>query len=87
MSQVITIRVSQWYLVFLFTLFGFALSVKNARGTPTTTDGIVLVLVCTAVAFVWGWIVARVMCLPTRTSTTLGVSVDPSTRPEQGIDR
>lgn len=55
-----------WFLVFLTTLVGFALSLKNAPGMRTTEDAVLFVTGMTVLAFGWGCVMAWVISRETR---------------------
>jgi hypothetical protein len=58
MSRSLMLNISPPFLVFLSTLIGFASSLKNAQGVPTTRDAIILVVSCTVAAALWGIVLA-----------------------------
>ena len=50
-----------WFLVFLTTLVGFAMSLKNASGMRTSAEAVLFVIGMTVLAFGWGWVMAWVI--------------------------
>ena len=71
-----------WFLVFLTTLVGFALSVKNASGMRTTEEAVLLVTVMTVLAFVWGCVIAWMISRETRRALAMRQQVRENNPPQ-----
>ena len=71
LSPAIPWTIPPWLLVFLTTLVGFALSLKNAPGMRTTEEAILLVSVITVLACGWGCVIAWVMSRENRRSASM----------------